>query len=55
MKELQRLRDQSARCTRLARDATDPAMIDSLRALAIECDAEAKALELKGLDPPTMS
>jgi hypothetical protein len=54
MKESQRLREQSARCIRLARDTTDPAMLEGLRALAIESDAEARALDLKEIASVTI-
>jgi hypothetical protein len=47
MKESQRLREQSARCIRLARDSTDPAVIDSLRAFALESEAQAKVQDLE--------
>ena len=45
MAEAQRLRERSARCTRLVKEMTDPAMIASLKATALESDEAAEALE----------
>jgi hypothetical protein len=45
MGEAQRLRDRSARCTRLAGEMTDPAMIANLKAQALDADAAAAVLE----------
>jgi hypothetical protein len=42
------LRDQAERCRRLARDSTDLALRDSLRALADEYAAQAAALDVGG-------
>jgi hypothetical protein len=45
MAEAKRLRERSARCTRLVKEMTDPEMITNLKALALESDEIAAALE----------
>jgi hypothetical protein len=45
MAEAKRLRDRSARCTRLVKEMTDPTMIANLKALALESDEAATVLE----------
>jgi hypothetical protein len=45
MAEAKRLRDRSARCTRLVKEMTDPTMIANLKALALESDEAAAVLE----------
>jgi hypothetical protein len=45
MEEAQRLREFSLRCTRLAQEMTDPAMITALGVTAAESDAAADVLD----------
>jgi hypothetical protein len=45
MAEAKRLRERSARCSRLVLEMTDPPMIAALKAMAIQSDEAAAALE----------
>jgi hypothetical protein len=45
MVEARQLRDRAARCTTLAQDMTDPAIIAELEAIASGYEAEAVVLE----------